>query len=113
VLKLLDTPRTLRPDWLKMIEAPGGGDTQEAFMLVEVDTATLPASAFRAGLNRLYVQLSRRRDGALTDLFMGELEVVTSAPGVDHAPSTSTCENDPTRSVKDEVPNGNSVTETR
>ena len=52
---------------------------RDIFMLVEVDVASVPPSALRTGLNRLWVQINNRRDDALFDLYMGELEIVVSS----------------------------------
>ena len=74
MLEVVDTPAPERPE---MLRGEGEGLGYDVFMLVEADLASVPPSALRKGLNRLWVNVGTRRDGAKLDLYMGELEIVT------------------------------------
>ena len=61
-----------------------GGDRgygKDVFILVDAEVSSIPPTALRTGLNRLWVQVDKRRDDAMTDLYIGELEIVTVRPG--------------------------------
>ena len=76
-LQIIDTPANQRPEMVAQINGVGEGFGRDVFMLVEANVASIPPSALRKGLNRLWVQIETRRDTAQTELYMGELEIVT------------------------------------
>ena len=49
----------------------------DIFMLVEVDVPSIPPDALHPGLNRIWIEAGTRRDDWITEMFMGELEIVT------------------------------------
>ena len=78
-LKIIDTPTYQRPEMRAAAAAEGseGGYGKDVFILVDAEVSSIPPTALRTGLNRLWVQVDKRRDDAMTDLYMGELEIVT------------------------------------
>ena len=74
ILALIAKPPRSRPDLLR----DGAGYGRDVFMLVEADVSKIPVTALHKGLNRLYVRVDDRRDDAAQQLYMGELEIVTS-----------------------------------
>jgi hypothetical protein len=78
VLELLGKPIWRRPEWLKMYTGKGDGRGRDIFMLVDADVSSISSSVLHQGLNRLWVQLGERREDFMFDLYMGELEIVTT-----------------------------------
>ena len=78
-LKIIDTPTYQRPEMRAAASGEGGdrGYGKDVFILVDAEVSSIPPTALRTGLNRLWVQVDRRRDDARTDLYMGEVEIVT------------------------------------
>ena len=81
-LKIIDTPTYQRPE-MRAAAAEGseGGYGKDVFILVDAEVSSIPPTELRTGLNRLWVQVDKRRDDAMTDLYMGELEIVPGRLG--------------------------------
>ncbi len=77
VNELLSKPIWQRPEFTE----PAGPDASklglDMFMLVEVDLSAVPPEALHKGLNRVWIKTGKRRPDWVTDMFMGELEIVT------------------------------------
>jgi hypothetical protein len=61
-----------------MYTGKGDGRGRDIFMLVDADVSSISSSVLHQGLNRLWVQLGERREDFMFDLYMGELEIVTT-----------------------------------
>ena len=72
-------PTYIRPEMRVAATTEGGegGYGKDVFILVDAEVLSIPPTALRTGLNRLWVQVGKRRDDARTDLYMGEREIVT------------------------------------
>ena len=77
IMELLSKPIWRRPEFTQTPKPDGTGIGRDIFMLVEVDPASIRRDALHKGLNRLWVTTGKRRADWSTDLFMGELEIVT------------------------------------
>ncbi len=73
ILNILATPYSRRSE----VADPEQGSGRHVFMLVEVQMPE-SATALRRGNNALGVKVTKRRDDAVFDLYMGELEIVTA-----------------------------------
>ena len=78
MLELLGTSLYDRAEWLSLRKGEGDGIGYHVFKLFEADISSIPDSALHKGMNRIFIRTGARRDGAMEDPYMGELEIVTS-----------------------------------
>ena len=78
MLELLGTSLYDRAEWLNLRKGEGDGIGYHVFKLFEADISSIPDSALHKGMNRIFIRTGARRDGAMEDPYMGELEIVTS-----------------------------------
>ncbi len=77
-MELLSKPLWRRPSFTEEPVLDTDKLDMDIFMLVEVDVPSISPDTLHQGLNRLWVQSGTRRDDWVTEMFMGELEIVTA-----------------------------------